>query len=444
MRTRLGLLVLGLASCVPSPRAARRPVDIELARRFGVEDLRVADPSAQSLIAERLARPLDKDAAIRIALANSPRLRAALAEIGIASSGLALGLGPITAELAARFDGGTDLELDAIQDLLGLITAPSRRAAGRSELAAAQATATATALRLAARVERAFNDLIAAQQELELRRTAFDAADAAAVVRERMYAAGNTPRLALARDRDAREQTRIDVARAEATIEARREMINALLGLTGDQTRWTATGRLPELPDAAPTLDGLEARAVAASLDLDAARARSDAAANQVVEQRLRSVVPSLGAGISVHREHDGGTTVGPAVAIGLPLLDWNGGGRARANAAQRRATYQLEATAIELRATARAARITALATYQEARHLREVLLPLRQQIVDETLKHYNAMDADPFALIGARRDLVDAGHHYVDAVRRYWNASAEVTAIERGVALEAPEEAGS
>ena len=34
-------------------------------------------------------------------------------------------------------------------------------------------------------------------------------------------------------------------------------------------------------------------------------------------------------------------------------------------------------------------------------------------------------MDADPFALIVARRELVDAGHQYLDALRRYWNATS-------------------
>ena len=64
-------------------------------------------------------------------------------------------------------------------------------------------------------------------------------------------------------------------------------------------------------------------------------------------------------------------------------------------------------------------------------------MLPLRQQIVDETLLHYNAMDADPFQLIVARRELVDAGHQYLDALRRYWNGMTATTALTRGVTLE-------
>jgi hypothetical protein len=90
------------------------------------------------------------------------------------------------------------------------------------------------------------------------------------------------------------------------------------------------------------------------------------------------------------------------------------------------------------LGAAVRAARNAAVAAYAEARHLRDVVLPLRQQIVDETLKHYNAMDADPFALIAARQGAVEAAQQYLDAVRRYWNAMAEVTALSRGVMLDA------
>ena len=42
----------------------------------------------------------------------------------------------------------------------------------------------------------------------------------------------------------------------------------------------------------------------------------------------------------------------------------------------------------------------------------------------------------NPFELIVARRELADAGHQYLDALRRYWNAMSEVTALRRGVYL--------
>jgi outer membrane protein TolC len=425
------LICLLVAACAPTRSELRAPVDRDLAQRLG------APVKLGGGAADLLGKPLDRDAAVKIALANNGRLAASLEELGIAGGELAsaLGLGPLHVEGALRFNGGEpdEFEVDIIQNIVGLIGAPRRRAAARADLAAARATATATALRLVAQVEIAFNDLIAAQQELELRRTAFDAADAAAVVRERMRAAGNTSELAQARDRDAREQARLDVARAEATIEIRRETLNGLLGLSGDQTKWKATGMLAEPPAGAPALDDLETAAVGANLDLLAGRARVEAAGNQVGAENVNAWLPDFGIGVSIGK-HGDEVEVGPAVRLGIPLFDQRSGARARARAEQSKAEHELGAIAVELRANARATRIAALSAYQEARHLREVVLPLRQQIVDQTLLHYNAMDADPFELIVARRQLAEAGQQYLDALRRYWNAISEVTALRRGV----------
>jgi outer membrane protein TolC len=420
---RLAVALL-LASCVPSQHELRAPVEAVIHRE------RVD-------VAALLARPLDHESAVAIALANSPRLAAALDELGIAGGELAeaLGIGPTQVDVYLRMDRGHEYEFDVVQSVLGLVTMPRRRAAAHADLAAARAEATATALRIAGRVRIAFGNLLAAQQEAELRRTAFDAADAAATVRERMHAAGNTTDLAQARDRDAREQTRIDLARAEAEVERRREAVNALLGLTGDRTRWLATGTLAELPAAAPALDDLEHAAVAANMDLTSGRAHVEAAANRAGATRITAVLPELALGVSA-MDIDGDLQIGPALRIGLPLFDQRAGARARAEAELARRQHELEATAVELRADARAVRITALEAYDEARHLHDVVLPLRQQIVDEMLLHYNAMDADPFQLIVARKGLAEAGHEYLDALRRYWGAMAEVEALRAGVAL--------
>ena len=106
---------------------------------------------------------------------------------------------------------------------------------------------------------------------------------------------------------------------------------------------------------------------------------------------------------------------------------------RAKANAELKRSRNEAIATAVELRAQVRAARQRVLGTHAEARHLRDVVLPQRQRIVDETLKQYNAMNASTFELLAARRELVDAGRQYIDALRRFWRASADARALARG-----------
>lgn len=431
------MLAVTFAACVPSRSAVFGPVDREIERRIGIEASWQTDSRTAPAIRDLLAKPLDRDAVIRIALGTNRRLQAEYDRLGIAASEIASAtvLAPLRVDLEYKFargDASSETEIDVIQDVLDLIQIPQRRAIAGADLDAARARAVAATVELVARVEGAYIDVVAAQQELELRQTAFDAAAASADIAERMAAAGNLPDLALARERDQREQMRIDLARAQIDVEVSRESLNQVLGLTGELTKWTVDTRLPDPPPQAPALDNLERDAVAASLDIAAVRAEAEAAAGRVGLARFRSVIPELGVGVSLDRK-DGEWDAGPAVAIALPIFNQNQGGRARANAELRRSRNEMIATGVELRATARSTRQRVLGAYMEANHIRAVILPNRQLVLSETLKQYNAMNASTFELLTARRDLVDAGRQYIDALRRFWRAAAEARALARG-----------
>ncbi|HVK78045.1 MAG TPA: TolC family protein [Kofleriaceae bacterium] len=439
------LAATSLAACLPSTPAIRRPVDRELHRRIGAglpPSPRATDPRVPAAVAELLRHPLTLDGARRIALANNRRLQAELDRLGVAAAGVADAtvLAPLTVDFQYTWvvDGpGHETELDVIQDVLDLILLPRRRGIATAELAAAQARAVAATVRLVADVEIAFTDMVVAQLQLELRQTAFDAADAAAELAERLHAAGNLPDLDLARELEQQERARIDLGRAQAEVELQREHLNRVLGLTGDATRWTIAATLPALPDRVRA-DDLERVAIVESLELATLRREAEASAGRLAEARVRAFLPELGVGVAANfRLEDDAWEVGPSLRIGVPLFDQQQGPRARANAELRRVRNQLAATAVDLRAEARAARLRLLAAHAEAGRLRDVVLPLRQRIVDETLRQYNAMNATAFELLVARRDLVDAGRDYLDALRRYWTTAAEVDALRRGVVVD-------
>jgi len=435
---KLQLLVLALVACVPSRSAVFGPVDREVERRVGVRATwhDNADPRVPAAIAALLEKPLDREAAVRIALATNRRLQAQFDGLGIAAAEVASAtvLRPLEVDIETKYSGGSldEVEIDVTQDILDLIQLPQRRGIARADLAGARARAVAATVTLVAKVELAYLDVVAAQQELDLRQTAFDAASASAEIAERQHAAGNISDVALFRERDQREQARIDLGRAQVDVETRRSALDEQLGLSGETTKWTVGQRLAELPDAMPTLDTLEHDAVAASLDLEALRADAEAAAGRVGVARVRAWLPELGVGVAADRK-DGEWDAGPALSIGIPLFNQQQGPRTKANAELKRSRNEAIATAVELRARARAARQRVLGTHAEARHLRDVVLPQRQRIVDETLKQYNAMNASTFELLVARRDLVDAGRQYIDALRRFWRASSEVRALARG-----------
>ena len=92
-----------------------------------------------------------------------------------------------------------------------------------------------------------------------------------------------------------------------------------------------------------------------------------------------------------------------------------------------------MAATSVELRASAHTTRSRVEQTFAEVRQLADVVMPLRKRVLDETVLQYNAMNANTFELLTARRDMVDIGRQYIEALRRYWGAMAEAKALQRG-----------
>lgn len=430
-------LALAVAACVPSRSAVFEPVDREVKRRLG-STVGWSDPDdhrAADAVRAMLAKPIDVETAVRIALSRNRHLQARFEELGIAASELAAAtvLPPTTVDFDHKFGGGGETELVAVQDVLALLQIGQRRGAGHAAIAAARARAVAATVELAAHVEIAFDDLVAAQQEVELVHTAFEAADASATLVERQHAAGNTTDLALAREREMRERMRVEVDRAEQVVAERRARLAGWLELPADGGAWTTTARLPDPPATLPALDDLERVALDASLEASALAADADAAAARHRYAVLRAFLPELGAGVAVARRDAGVWEVGPAIRIGVPLFDQQQAPRARAIADERRARHELASTQAVLRATVAAARSRVVQAFGEVHQLHDVVLPLRQRVLDETVLQYNAMNANTFELLMARRDLVDIGRQYIDALRRYWDAIAEVKALRRG-----------
>ena len=433
--------LLAVPACVPARSAMFGPVGDDVERRVGVRPAwRSGSPDGrvQAVVGALLAKPLDRDAVVRIALAHSARLQASFQRLGIAAAAIAdatvLEPTEVDVQYKRDLDGdGSEIELDVVQDVLGLLQLGQRRGIANAELRGTRARVVAETVALVARAETAFYDVVAAEQTLELWQTAFDASAAAAEISERQRGAGNIHALDLSRQQDVREVARLELGRAQVDVELRREALNEVLGLTGDATRWTTTARLPDLPAAAPAVDALETEAVAASLELAGLRADAEAAAGRVGVARVRTFLPELGVGVAATRREDGAWEAGPALRVGLPIFTWGAGTRARAGAELARAQAELVAVATELRAETRAARQRLLGAHAQARHVREVLLPLREQTLTQAVLQYNAMNLSTFELLQARKDQVEAGRQYIDALRRYWIATAEVAALRRG-----------
>jgi len=412
--------LLALTSCVSTQVDYSGLQSAAEARQRGA-GLRAA-PSSRNVTA-LLSRPLTAESAAQVAVLNNRGVRAAVQELAAAQASLATvrRLPNPTLEGAMRFggEGDPELEIGAMIDVTELVMTLPRGGAAASAADAARLSAVGAIVDLSFHTRRAFFEYQAALQLLELRRTVMQALSASADVAERLHTAGNITELERASQRSIFEEARLNYQRAEEALASSRERLNAAMGLWGRRTEWQTQGRLPELPNAELAVTKLEAEAVRHSLDLEIAKMRFAAAAKRANVSRAAGFLPELKAGVSAERDED--WAVGPAVELELPLFYQGQGEVALARAEMQQQQELYADMAVRLRATARDVATRLRAARAATVYYRDVLLPLKQKIVDETQLQYNAMSIGVFQLLQAKRDQVETASAYIEQLRDYW-----------------------
>ncbi|MCI0364478.1 MAG: TolC family protein [Phycisphaerales bacterium] len=397
-----------------------------------------ADAQVNAAIQSMLEQELTADEAVQIALLNNRDLQAVYEDLNIAQADLVqAGLlrNPIfSGEVRfATSGGGTGAVLDVAQDFVSLLWLPLRQARAEAAFEAAKVRVTAAVLDTAFATRLAFYDYQAAEQTREMRATVLEATSASYDLAKRLREAGNNRDLDVANERALYEQSKVNLAATEALAINLRERLNVLMGLWGAQTQWGTATRLPELPDQEQPTDGIERQAIQASLDLSILRRQTEVAARALGIARPLGWLDDAEIGVAAEREVEGGWSVGPSLALPIPLFDQGQASVGRAQAQLRQAAERYIARAVEIRSRVRAAQSAVLSAYDRARYYQHIILPLRQRIVEETQLQYNAMQVSPFELLQAKRDQINTGAEYIMALRDYWQARAGFDHILRG-----------
>jgi cobalt-zinc-cadmium efflux system outer membrane protein len=397
------------------------------------------DPAVDRRVEALLASPIGPDEAVNIALLNNADLQASFEELGIARAQLVDASLPANIEVGGNIGGfagdrQSDFGFAATTELTRLLFLPLRRGVATAGLEATRIETAGVTMDFAYAVRNAFYEYQAAEQFLELDQTVLEAAAASYDAAQRLFDAGNITALQLANERAFYEQARSEMTLAEATALNRREELNAWMGLSGIGTDWRLEGRLSEpVPeDALPDLETLESRAVEDSLDLLGLEYRYTESARRANLARAEGLLPSLRVGAQVGREESLRQT-GPVFSIELPLFDQGQARVAAARAGMRQLEQQYRARAVEIRSAVRTARNDLVIATRRVEHFRSVLLPLWEQIINQTQRQYNAMQSGVFELLLARREQVRTGQEYVMALRNYWHARARLDQILAG-----------
>lgn len=427
-----GLLLIVVAGCASiSEDAGFDDVQTTVAARAGQRvqwnQGTVADQTAEKAVQKLLAQTLNAHEAAQIALLNNRRLQALYEELSLSQASLVqagLLTNPVfSTAVGFPLDGGAlDLRFNIVQDFLSVVYRPLRRKIASAQFEAAKLRVTEAVIDLAAQVRAQFYRVQANQQRIVFLRRVVTATAASAEAAKRLHDAGNITDLDLAREQVLYEEGRLALATGQTRLVQDRERLNALMGLWGDDTQWRIARRLPEVPDMALQPANLEQQAIKASLALAAARKDIEAAAAVFGFVDATALIPFVEPGIDAERE-EGEWESGPSLAFPLAIFNQGQAQLAAARAELRRAQQRYWAKAVEVRATVRALRHSALSARTRALHVQSVLLPLYTRIVNNTQLQYNAMQVGIFQLLLAKQQQINAGLRYIDTLLDLWLA---------------------
>ena len=396
------------------------------------------DQDAQKL----LATPLSVQSAVRIALLNNRDLRADLRELGV-SRGRLIQAGLVAnpnfeAEFLPERDSNVELRVE--YNVSSLLLAPLNARAAGAELEADRYRVAARVVELGFEVRSAFFSLRAAELRLAYAKQTLAALSAGRDAAVALLEAGNVAALEASRQIVAYENARIEVTKIELDLADKREHMQRLLGLYGEQTDWTIAQEFEALPAAPGIPEKLETEALRANLDMKAIERKLEAAARRTGVVRAASMpnVTVDGHALHVHgdaQHHDGQEywRYNAGVNVGVPLFDRQQGNMRAAEAEFDVLIERQQALAIEVRSRARETRNRLLSTHARAHAYEATLMPAQRTVMEQTLLQYNAMQLGVFELLAARRAELEIQLAYVDAQAEYWQATAQLEALLAG-----------
>jgi outer membrane protein TolC len=420
--------------------AATQELGKEAARIRTPEDAVVVDARVKAL----LAKPLDADRAVQIALLNNRGLQAAYSDLGLAEVTMVeAGLPPSPTLAVARLasPGGlvTEVERQIVVNILSLATLPQRKAIARERFRQAELAAALATLQVAADARRDFYRAAAAHQSVHLLERAQLSAAAASEVVQQLGQTGAVPKIDQAREQAFYAEITAQLAQAKLRHTQATEALIRTLGLWGaDLEHMKETGALPPLPRGLATQADVETEALRRRLDLQIARLELYALGQTLgLEQATRYVdlVELIGLSASEREvviEHGEKETEqvdlrGAELEFQVPIFDFGEARVRRARETYLQAVHRLAALGVNVRSEARQAFKTQRATYDIARLYQNEVVPLRKIVTDEATLRYSSMNAEIGDLLLDVRTAIQSNIAATEALRDYWIATVDL-----------------
>ena len=432
---------LALAGCATfSPDGGFGAVEATAQERLGTNaKIMLASKDGNSVdnfVRQRLNAQLAVDDAVQIALLNNRGLQSTYEELGIAEADLVQAgrlTNPHFAYLNVRNGEGKSIEWALTFPIIDLLTMPLRRKIETHRFEQTKLEVSSRVLEVAFETRRAYFQAVAAGEMVRYLEQVNAAAEASAELARRMARAGNFPKLTQMREQIFYAETVAQLAQAKRLALSERERLTRLMGLYGEDIKFTLPARLPDLPGLAPEWTDLEAKAVAQRLDIQAARRQTEGVAALLGLSKTTRFINALELGPARTKEGHDQWKRGIEFSLQIPLFDWGGARVAKAEAQYMQTVHRLAEIAVNARSEVRDAFSIARTAYDTTKHYRDEIVPLRKKISEENLLRYNGMLISVFELLTDAREQVMSVTAYITSLREFWLAATDLQAAMNG-----------
>ena len=381
-------------------------------------------------------KTISADTAVQAALLNNRALQASFAELGLSATDVweaALGPVPTIGFSVSGLAGDVTRTLEAtlLTAVLDAASARPRTKAAELRFQQAQLAAAGETIALAIETRRAWIEAVAAFEAAALIARTQNAANAASELATELGRTGALNAADQAREHAFNAEVAAERADARLEAELAKERLARLMGVSLGQVQFYVPDALPALPGTPRSRADIERLALQNRVDLAAGRLELEAiAADYRLTGQTRAVSDiSIMAGAELEREDETERSPVLEVEFEIPLYDTGKLISRRGSLEYLKAANMLAETSVGARAEARAAHKAVTGKHSVARHWRDIVLPLRRTIDEESLKSYNGMITSTFELLEDARDGLEAQLNATAAKRDYWLAETSVTA---------------
>ncbi|WP_027866259.1 TolC family protein [Massilia alkalitolerans] len=387
-----------------------------------------SNQSGSGTIAQPVDTPLTLEKAVDMAFAVNPTLRTSALDVVIASAErrqAGLLPNPSISYMTEGTQRGTrtrTFELSQLVELGGKRRARIELAERESRLALAASSVARADLR--ADVIAAYFNALGAQERVKLAQTSLDIASKARSAAEKRVAAGRVSPVELSRATVAESTARLDLSQADGEL----RIAHGLLAAYWGQAQPGNLALIEPADDlgAIPSLDVLRTR-LAGSPQLQRARLQVEREEAQVSVDRAQRM-PDITLVVGRQKDEEMGrsqTVLG--VSVPLPLFNRNQGNLQASLARADKARAESDAQRLRLDQALSSTYQRAQLAREQVRTMRQEILPEAQRVFDAAVIGFEAGKFNFLDVLDAQRTLLQSRAQYVQAVYDSYRFSAEL-----------------